>query len=70
MLARIISVTLSFPNLCNPMDCSMPGFPVILHLLELAQIHFHRVSDAIQPSRPLSSLSSPAFNLSHHECHL
>ena len=40
---------------CNPMDCSMPGFPVYHQLLELAQTHIHRVGDAIQPSRPLSS---------------
>ena len=45
------------------MDCSMPGFLVLHHLLELAQIHVHWVGDAIQPSHPLSS-PSPAFNLS------
>ena len=38
---------------CNPMDCSMPGFPVHHQLLELAQPHVHQVSDAIQPSHPL-----------------
>ena len=48
------------------MDCSMPGFPVHHQLPELAQTHVHRVSDAIQPSRPLSS-PSPAFNLSQHQ---
>ena len=48
------------------MDCSMPGFPVHHQLLELTQIHVHRVSDAIQPSHPLSS-PSPAFNLSQHQ---
>ena len=52
------SVTQSCPTLCNPMDCSMPGFPVHYQLLELAQIHVHRVSDAFQPSHPLSSFSS------------
>ena len=46
------------------MDCSIPGFPVHHQLLELAQIHVHPVSDTIQPSHPLSSLSPPAFNLS------
>ena len=50
-------------TLCNPMDCSTPGFPV--HL-EPAQTHVHRVNDAIQPSHPLSSPSS-AFNLSQHQ---
>ena len=40
----------SCPTLCNPMDCSTPGFPVLHHLLELAQIHVHSGNDAIQPS--------------------
>ena len=48
------------------MECSTPGFPVHHQLLELAQTHVHRVSDAIQPSHPLLSLS-PAFNLSQHQ---
>ena len=37
-------------TLCNPLDCSMPGFPVLHHLLEFAQTHIHGVDDAIQPS--------------------
>ena len=45
---------------CDPMDCSMPGFPVHHPLLELAQAHVHRVGDAIQPSHRLSSPSPPA----------
>ena len=61
------SVTKSCPTLCNPMDCSTPGFPVHHQLLELAQTHVHWVSDAIQPSHPLSSPSPPAFNLSQHQ---
>ena len=44
-------------RLCNSMDCSTPGFPVLHHLLELAQTHIHWVSDTIQPSHPLSSPS-------------
>ena len=44
---------LSCPTLCNPMDCSMPGFPVIHCLLKFAQTHVHWVDDAIQPFRPL-----------------
>ena len=48
------------------MDCSTPGFPVLHHLPELVQTHVHWVSDAIQPSHPLSS-PSPAFNLSQHQ---
>jgi len=53
--------------LCSPMDCSTPGFPVLNDLPELAQTHVHWVSDAIQPSHPLSSPSPPAFNLPQHE---
>ena len=49
------------------MDCSMPGLPVHRQRLELAQTHVHWVSDAIQPSHPLSSPSPPAFNLSQHQ---
>ena len=55
------------PILCDPMDCSTPGFPVHHRLPELAQTHVHRVTDAIQPSHPLLSPSPPAFNLSQHQ---
>ena len=61
------SVTQSCPTLCDPMDCSMPGFPVHHQLQELIQTHVHRVSDAIQPSHPLLPPSPFAFNLSHHK---
>ena len=61
------SVAQSYLTLCDPMDCSMPGFPVYYQLLELAQIHVHQVSDDIQPSHPLLSLSPPVFNLSQHQ---
>ena len=44
----------------------MPGFPVLHHLLEIAQTHVHRVSNAIQLSCPLSSPSPPAVNLSQN----
>ena len=54
-------------TLCNPMDCSTPSFPVFHYLPELAQTHVPWVSDAIQPSHPLSSPFSPAFNLSQHQ---
>ena len=50
------------------MDCRMPGFPVHHQLLELAQTHLHWLSDAIQPSHPLSP-PSPAFNFSQHQGH-
>ena len=59
--------SLSRVQLCNPMDCSMPGFPVHHQLPELAQTHVHQVSDAIQLSHPLSSPSPPAFSLSQHQ---
>ena len=61
------SVALPRPTLCNPMDCSTPGFPVLHYLLELAQTNVHWVDDAIQPSRPLLSPSPPALNLSQHQ---
>ena len=50
------SVQFSSVTLCDPMECSMPGFPVHHQLPELAQTHVHWVSDVIQPSQPLSSL--------------
>ena len=61
------SVAKSCPPLCDYMDCNTPGFPVIHHLLEFAQIHVHLFSDAIQPFHPLSPPSPPAFNLSQHQ---
>ena len=54
-------------TLWNPKDCSMPGFPVLHHLLEFAQTHIHWISDVIQPSSPLSPLSLPVLNLSQHQ---
>ena len=57
----------SCPTLCNPIDCSMPGFPVLHHFLELAQTHINQVGDTIQPFRLLSSPSPPAFSLSQHQ---
>ena len=54
------------PTLWDPMDCSMPGFPVHHQLLELAQIHVIWVGDAIQPYYPLLSPLPPAFDLSQH----
>ena len=55
------------PTLCNSTDCSMPGFPVHHQIPKFTQTHVHWVSDAIQPSHPLSSPSPPAFNLSQHQ---
>ena len=56
------SVAQSCLTLCDPMDCSMPGFPVHHQIPGFTQPHVHRVSDAIQPSHPLPSPSPPAFN--------
>ena len=61
------SVAQSFLTLCNPMDCSMPDFPVLHHLPELAQAQVHWIGEAIQPFHPLSSPSPPTFNLSKHQ---
>ena len=61
------SVTQLCLTLCNPMDCSTPGSPVHHQLLELTQIHVYWVHDAIQPSHPLLSPSSPTFNLTQNQ---
>ena len=63
-MLQFSSIAQSCLTLCDPMDCSTPGLPVHHQLPELTQTHVHRVSDAIQPSHPLSS-PSPAFNLFH-----
>ena len=60
MTYQFSSVTQSCPTLSDPMNCSTPGFPVHHQLPEFTQTHIHRVSDAIQPSHPLSSPSPPA----------
>ena len=61
------SVAQSCLTLCNPMNQTTPGHPVHHHLQEFTQTHVHRVSDAIQPSHPLSSSSPPALNPSLHQ---
>ena len=58
------SVAQSCLTLCDPMNRSTPGLPVHHQLLEFTQTHVHRISDAIQPSHPLSSPSHSALNLS------
>ena len=68
LICSVSSVqSLSRVRLCDPMDCSTPGLRVHHRLLELAQTHVHRVSDAIQPSHLLSSPSPPTFNLFQHQ---
>ena len=63
----VSSVAQSCPTLCDPMNCSMPGFPVLYYFLEYARIHVHWVSDAVQPSHPLLPPSPPVLNLSQHQ---
>ena len=65
--AQFSSVAQSCPTLCDPMNHSTPGLPVHHQLLEFTQTCVHRVSDAIQPSHPLSSPSPPAPNPSQHQ---
>ena len=59
--------SLSHVRLCNPMSCSTPGLPVHHQLPESTQTHVHWISDAIQPSHPLSSPSPPVLNFSQHQ---
>ena len=66
MEQRFSSVAESCPTLCDPMGCSIASLPFHHQLLKFTQTHVHPVSDAIQPSHPLSS-PSPAFNVSQHQ---
>ena len=59
--------SLSRPTLCDPMNHSTRGLPVHHQLPDFTQTHIHWVSDAIQPSHPLSSTSPPAPNPSQHK---
>ena len=61
------SVAQSCPILCDPVDCSTPGLPVLHHLPEFTKTNVQWVRDAIQPSHPLSSPSPPAPNPSQHQ---
>ena len=65
--AQFSSVSQLCPTLCDPMDCSTPGFSVHHQLPGFAQTHVHWVGDTIQPSHPLPSPSPPTFNLSQHQ---
>ena len=67
LLRSFVVWSLSCGRLCDPMDCSTPGFPFPQHLLEFAQTYVHGVSDAIQPSHLLLSPSLPDFSLSQHQ---
>ena len=63
----VVFQSLSPARLCNPKDCSTPDFAVLHQFWEFAQTHVCWVSDAIQPSHPLSLHSPPALNLSQHQ---
>ena len=65
--AQFSSVAQLCPTLCDPTNYSTPGLPVHHQLPEFTQAHVHRVSNAIQPSHPLSSPSPPAPNPSQHQ---
>ena len=67
VLIQFSSVSQSCPDVCNPMNRSMPGLPVHHQLLEFTQTHVHQVSDTIQPSHPLLSPSPPVPNPSQHQ---
>ena len=67
MYSITCSVAQLYQTLCNPMDCSTSGFPVLHYLPEFAQAHVHWISDAIQSSRPLLSPSPPVFYLSQRQ---
>ena len=54
-------------QLCDPTDCSTPGLPVPHHLPEFAEVHAHCISDAVQPSHPLTPSTPSALNLSQHQ---
>ena len=66
-MVQFTSVAQSYLTLCDPMNRNTPGLPVHHQLLEFTQTHVHRVSDAIQPSHPLSSPSPLAANPSQHQ---
>ena len=63
----LFSVAQLCPTLCDPVDCSTLGFPVLHYLPKFAQTHVHWIGDAIQSSHPLSPPPSPALNLSQHQ---
>ena len=67
VIFQFSSVSQSCPTLCDPMNHSTPGLPVHHQLPESTQTHVHRVSDAIQPSHPLSAPSPSAPNPSQHQ---
>ena len=66
-LHQFSSFTQSYPTVCDPMICSIPGLPVHHQHPESTQTHVHWVGDAMQPSHPLSSPTLPALSISQHQ---
>ena len=66
-VVHFCSVAKLCPDLCDPMNCSITGFPVLHHLPEFAQTHVHWICDAIQPSHPLFPPSPLALTLSQYQ---
>ena len=67
LFVQFSSVAQLCPTLCDPVDCSMPGFPVLHQLPKFTQTQVHWVGDTIQSSHPLLSPSLPAFSLPQHQ---
>ena len=71
IISRLVNsdVVVQLPShvwLCSPMDCCVPGLPVLHHLPKFAQVHVHCIGDAIQPSHPLMPPFPSTLNLSQH----
>ena len=66
LVKNCCSVAKSCPTFYDPVNCSMPGFPVLHYFPEFAQTRVHWISDAIQPSHPLLHAFSLAISLSQH----
>ena len=62
LVISVVAQLLSCVLLCDPMDCSPPGFTVLHYHPKFAQTHVHRVDDAIEPSHPLLPPSPPGHN--------
>ena len=65
--SHVVVQSLSHVQLCDRMECSTPGFPVLHYLLECAETHVHWIRDAIQPCHPLSPPSPLGLSLSQYQ---
>ena len=66
-VVAVVVQSLSYIQLCDSMDCSMPDLPVSHHLPKFAQVQVHCIGDAIQSSHPLMPSSPSALTLSQHQ---